>query len=326
MINRRLTGKSTAQVISERGLQAILAVLAVLVVGFVLLTLAPGDPVTYILGDASNPQLVAQIRERLGLDAPLHVRFLTYIDGVVHGQLGRSLIYGRPVIDMIGSRVGPTLLLFFSQFVVSSVLGISLGALAAYRKGSIVDKLVMAFSISGYSVPVFWSGQLFLLLFALKLGWFPVFGMRSLQTNVNPILDVLWHLVLPTLTLALLFTALIARLTRAAMVESLEEDYITTARAKGLPERTVLRHALRNALLPVATILTLNIGQAMAGAVLTETVYSWPGLGRLMYDGITSHDYPLVLGLFLAISLMVILANLLADVVYSRLDPRILYS
>lgn len=325
MINRRLAGKSTAQVMTERGLQALLAVVAVLVVGFALLNLAPGDPVTYILGDASNPQLVAQIRERLGLDAPLHVRFLTYVDGVIHGQLGRSIIYGRPVADMISSRVGATLLLFFSQFILSSVLGITLGTLAAYKKGSLLDKLVMAISISGYSVPVFWSGQLLLLLFALRLGWFPVFGMRSLGSSLNPILDVAWHLVLPTLTLALLFSALIARLTRAAMVEALEEDYIITARAKGLSERKVLRHALRNALLPVATILALNIGQAMAGAVLTETVYSWPGLGRLMYDGITSHDYPLVLGLFLVISLMVILANLLADVVYSRLDPRIRY-
>lgn len=317
--------RSFPALILQRSLQALLAIVAVLTIGFVLLNLAPGDPVTYIMGDASDPVLAQQIRERLGLDAPLPVRFLTYVDGVLHGQLGRSYIYGRPVSDMIFARVPATLLLFASQFIISSILGITIGALAAYRKGSWLDKGVIALSISWYSVPVFWSGQLLLLLFALKLKWFPVFGMSSLTTDLPPAIDVLWHLALPTLSLSLLFSALVARLTRAAMVEALEEDYITTARAKGVSEFGVVRHAARNALLPVATVLGLNLGQAMAGAVLTETVYSWPGLGRLMFDAIGSRDYPLVLGLFWFISFMVILANLIADLGYAVLDPRVRY-
>jgi len=324
-LQRSQVAKSFPTLVLQRTLQALLATVAVLTIGFVLLNLAPGDPVTYILGDASDPVLAEQIRERLGLDAPLHVRYLTYVDGVLHGQLGRSYVYGRPVSDMIFSRVPATLLLFASQFLVSSVLGITLGALAAYRKGSWLDKGVIALSISWYSVPVFWSGQLLLILFALRLGWFPVFGMSSLTTDLPPAIDVLWHLALPTLTLSLLFSALIARLTRAAMVEALEEDYITTARAKGVSEFAVVKHAARNALLPVATVLALNLGQAMAGAVLTETVYSWPGLGRLMFDAIGSRDYPLVLGLFWFISFMVILANLIADLGYAVLDPRVRY-
>jgi len=317
--------KSLAAIIAQRIGQAIIAVVAVLTIGFVLLNLAPGDPVVYIMGDAGNPELAARIRERLGLDASLVVRYTTYVESVLSGQLGRSYVYGRPVFDMILSRLPATLLLFTSQFLVSSIAGITLGVLAAYRKGSWLDRTVMAVSISGYSVPVFWSGQLLILFLGLYLGWFPTFGMRSLQTDVDPILDVVWHLALPTLALALLFTALIARLTRATMVEALQEDYITTARAKGVSEFAVVRHAARNALLPVVTILALNVGQAMSGAVLTETVFSWPGLGRLMFDGISSRDYPLVLGLFWFISLIVIAANLFADVAYALLDPRVRY-
>ena len=318
-----MMGRSFPRVIGRRLLQAIVAVWAVLTIGFILLSVAPGDPVAFLMGDTSNPELEARIRERLGLHAPLHVRYFTYLEGVLQGQLGSSYIYGRPVADMIAARLPATLLLFVAQFVISSVLGVLLGVLAAYRKGSKIDKVVMMLSVTWYSVPVFWSGQLLLLLFGIYLGWFPLFGMRSLSTTLHPVLDVLWHLALPALTLALLYMALIARLTRAAMVEALQEDYIVTARAKGLGERRVLRHALRNALLPVATILALNIASVMSGAVLVETVYSWPGMGRLLYDSITNRDYPVVLGLFLTISMVVIIANLIADISYSILDPRI---
>jgi peptide/nickel transport system permease protein len=281
--------------------------------------------VTYIMGDASDPVRAAEIRRRLGLDAPLEVRFVTYFQSVLSGQLGRSFIYGRPVFDMIASRIPATLLLFGTQFIISTVLGVTIGAVAAYRKGSWLDKVVIALTITWYSIPVFWSGQILLLVFALHLGWFPVFGMTSVVTKLPPFLDVAWHLVLPAITLSLLFTPLIARLTRASMSEALAEDYITTARAKGVGELAVIRHAFRNAMLPVVTVLALYLGQAMAGAVLTETVYSWPGLGRLMYDAINSRDYPLVLGLFWFISLMVIIANLLADVAYALVDPRVRY-
>jgi peptide/nickel transport system permease protein len=317
--------RTLPSLILQRTLQALVAIIAVVGIGFALLSFAPGDPVTYIMGDTSDPVLADQIRQRLGLDAPLHVRFLTYFQGILSGQLGESYIYGRPVLDMIVSRVPATLLLFVSQFVVSTLLGITIGAIAAYRKGSWLDKVVMALTITWYSIPVFWSGQILLLVFALHLGWFPVFGMTSVVARLPPVLDVLWHLLLPALTLSLLFTPLIARLTRASMAEALAEDYITTARAKGVGELAVIRHAFRNAMLPVVTVLALYLGQAMAGAVLTETVFSWPGLGRLMYDAIGSRDYPLVLGLFWFISVMVIVANLLADVAYAMVDPRVRY-
>jgi peptide/nickel transport system permease protein len=308
---------------ARRALQAIIAVWAVLTIGFILLSIAPGDPVSFIMGDASDPELEAQIRARLGLDAPMHVRYLTYLDGVLHGQLGRSFIYGRPVADMIMARIPPTLLLFFAQFVVAAVIGIVLGVIAAHRKGTLTDKGIMLFSVAWFSIPVFWSGQLLLLIFSIHLGWFPLYGMRSLATDLPEVLDVLWHLTLPALTLALLYMALTARLTRTSMVEALQEDYIVTARAKGLPERSVLRHALRNALLPVTTILALNLAAVMGGAVLVETVYSWPGMGRLLYDSITNRDYPVVLGLFLTISIVVIVASLIADISYAIVDPRI---
>jgi peptide/nickel transport system permease protein len=317
--------RSLPYLIVVRILQALLAMFAVLIIGFVLLNLAPGDPVTYIMGDASNPELAERIRERLGLDAPLLVRFQTYLESVLSGQLGRSYVYGRPVWDMIASRVPATVLLFGSMFVISAVLGIALGTLAAYRKGTLLDKSVIVLTITWFSIPVFWSGQILLIVFAVHLGWFPVFGMSSMLPTMPAFLDVLWHLVLPATTLSLLFTPFIARLTRTSMSEALAEDYITTARAKGLGERRVFRHAARNALLPVVTVLALYLGQMMAGAVLTETVFSWPGLGRLMFDSIGSRDYPLVLGLFLFISVIVIVSNLIADLLYAFLDPRVRY-
>jgi peptide/nickel transport system permease protein len=317
--------RSLPYLIVVRIFQALLAMFAVLVIGFVLLNLAPGDPVTYIMGDSSNPELAERIRERLGLDAPLLVRFQTYLESVLSGQLGRSYVFGRPVVDMIASRVPATVLLFGSMFLISSVLGIVLGTIAAYKKGTLLDKSVIILTITWFSIPVFWSGQILLIVFAVHLEWFPVFGMSSMVPRMPAFLDVLWHLVLPAATLSLLFTPFIARLTRTSMSEALAEDYITTARAKGLGERRVFRHAARNAMLPVVTVLALYLGQMMAGAVLTETVFSWPGLGRLMFDSIGSRDYPLVLGLFLFVSVIVIVANLVADLLYAVLDPRVRY-
>lgn len=317
--------RSLPYLVVVRVFQALLAMFAVLVIGFVLLNLAPGDPVTYIMGDASNPELAERIRERLGLDAPLLVRFQTYLESVLSGQLGRSYVYGRPVVDMIASRVPATVLLFGSMFIISAVLGVALGTIAAYRKGTLLDKSVIILTITWFSIPVFWSGQILLIVFAVHLEWFPVFGMASMVPKMPAFLDVLWHLVLPAATLSLLFTPFVARLTRTSMSEALAEDYITTARAKGVSERRVFRHAARNAMLPVVTVLALYLGQMMAGAVLTETVFSWPGLGRLMFDSISSRDYPLVLGLFLFISVIVIVTNLIADLLYAVLDPRVRY-
>jgi ABC-type dipeptide/oligopeptide/nickel transport system permease component len=326
MGNRRLGSSSLALYCLQRILQSLPSVLGVITIGFLLLNLAPGDPVTYMLGEWADKEMIDLYRSRLGLDAPLYVRYFTYVLGVLQGQLGTSLVYGRPVLQMIWERLPATLILFGAQFIVSTVLGISFGAFAAYKKNSIIDKIIIALSVSWYSIPVFWSGQILLLIFAVNLGVLPTFGMKSVVTPESPILDVLWHLILPATALALLTMALTARLTRTSMVEALNEDYILTARSKGLSTfSVVVRHALRNAMLPVVTLLGLSLGNTLSGSVLVETVFTWPGVGRLMYDAISGRDYPLVLGLFIMISSVVIIANLITDLLYAWLDPRIRY-
>jgi peptide/nickel transport system permease protein len=330
MKSRLLSGESIFSFSLKRVMQAIPSILAVITIGFILINLAPGDPVTFLLGEAGDAQLEARIRARLGLDAPLYIRYFTYMTGVIQGQLGKSYIFGRPVSELIVARAPATLILFLSQFIISTLLGITAGAFAAYKKGGVWDKFTIALSVWWYSVPVFWSAQLMLILLSLKLDLFPSYGMHSLEATsqdlISRALDLAWHLTLPALALALLNMALVTRITRSSMVESMREDYIITARAKGISNlRVVLRHGLRNAVLPVMTVLGLTLGRMMSGSVLVETVFSWPGLGRLMYDSILMRDYPVVLGLFLTISIMVIIANLLTDIMYAFLDPRVRY-
>jgi ABC-type dipeptide/oligopeptide/nickel transport system permease component len=329
MIRKLFLRGSLFSYIIQRVIQAIPSVLVVVTIGFLLINLAPGDPVNYLLGDTSDPELAAQIRSRLGLDAPLQVRYITYINGIIHGELGRSLIYNRPVSQLILSRLPATLLLFISQYILSTIIGIMAGAFAAYKKGSFWDKATIFSSVLFISIPVFWSGQLLLIFFALKLPWFPSYGMMDQASQLvgfQHILDIAHHLALPALTLAFFNLALVSRLTRSSMAENLQADYIITARAKGISESVVLiKHALHNAILPVITVLGLTLGRMMSGAVLVETVFSWPGLGRLMYDSITMRDYPVVLGMFIVISCTVIAANLLTDLFYAIIDPRIKY-
>lgn len=327
-LRRLFAPDSMLVIVGERLLQGIPSVIGVITLGFILLNLAPGDPALYLIGENSDPQYLAEVRERLGLDAPLHVRYITYVTNVLQGNLGSSFYYTRPVTEIIWERTPATLLLFIVPFILSTVLGIGLGVFAAAKKGSVMDNGTVTLSVLWYTVPVFWSGQLLLLLFSLQLGWFPSFGMRSIgMSGKDPwtnAMDIAWHLVLPTIALTLYSIGLITRLTRSSIAESLREDYITTARAKGLSEGVVLRkHALRNALLPVITVLGLSLGRALAGAVLVETVFSWPGLGRLMFDSISRRDYPVVLGLFLIISIFIIAANLITDLVYAWTDPRV---
>ena len=318
MGNRRFGSSSLLLYCLQRIFQSLPSILGVITVGFLLLNFAPGDPVSYMLGEWADKDMIALYRTRLGLDAPLYIRYFTYVSGVLQGQLGTSIIYGRPVLQMILERLPATLILFVAQFIVSSVLGISFGVFAANKKGSIIDKIIIALSVSWYSIPVFWSGQILLLIFAVNLGVLPTFGMKSIVTPESPVLDILWHLILPATALGLQSMALTARLTRTSMVEALNEDYILTARSKGLSTyRVVVRHALRNALLPVITLLGLSLGNTLSGSVLVETVFTWPGIGRLMYDAISGRDYPLVLGLFIMISSVVIIANLVTDLLYA---------
>jgi ABC-type dipeptide/oligopeptide/nickel transport system permease component len=314
-----------------RLVQLLPVLLAVIVLNFVLIRLAPGDPTYYLIGDATiSEEAYRDLRARLGLDRSLGEQLVTYLWNVARGDLGFSYISRAPVSRVIGERLPATLLLMLSQFVIAIAAGVLLGVLSATRPGTRTDTGVTLLSVIGYAMPVFWLGQMLLLVFSLQLGLFPAQGMLSLRQDLgglDRVADILHHLVLPVITLALFNLALIARLTRATMLEVLSQEYVLFARAKGLSEETVLfRHALKNALLPVITIVGLNVRTLIAGAVLTETVFAWPGLGRLTFDAIFARDYPVLMGMFIVVGIAVVLANLLTDLAYAYVDPRIRFS
>lgn len=293
--------------------------------------LAPGDPLNFITGegDISNEQL-ARLRQEYGLDRPLSTQYILYMAKIFQGDLGYSYRYREPVLDLIQDRVPATFLLMMPALVLFVGLGILLGIVAARRQNSGGDLFLSGLALLGWSVPVFWLGQLLIIACALKLGWFPTQGMLNLRAptqGMARVLDVLWHLALPATALGMRFLALSTRMTRSSMVQVLRLDYMTTARAKGLPERVVLsRHALPNALLPVITIIGMNMGTMLTGSVLVEVVFAWPGMGRLLYDGVLARDYPLIIGIILIVSIVVVAVNLITDIVYAIVDPRIRYT
>lgn len=298
---------------------------------FVMVHLAPGDPLTFMTGDAdmSNEQL-AQLRHEYGFDRPLSTQYVIYMGRIIRGDLGQSYRYREPVLDLIKDRIPATLTLMLPALVLFVSLGILLGTIVARNPNSAGDFALSGLALFGWSVPVFWLGQLLVITFALSLGWFPTQGMlnlRTVSTGFAHILDVSWHLILPVVALGMRFLALSTRMTRASMLQVMRLDFMTTARAKGLPERVVLsRHALPNALLPVITIIGMNIGTMLTGSVLVEVVFSWPGMGRLLYDGVLARDYPLIIGIILATSIAVVLINLITDILYAIVDPRIRYT
>ncbi|MEW6121728.1 MAG: ABC transporter permease [Pseudomonadota bacterium] len=310
--------------------QAVPLILVVILLNFFLIHAAPGDPIDFLVGsmDASQ-EYIDGLRQEFGLDQPLLTQLWAYLERMAHFDLGYSLRYRQNVLDLILSRMPATLLLMVTALVISSVLGILLGAVAARRPYSLTDQTSTFLALAGYSMPVFWLGQLALITFSLHLGWFPSQGMYSLRAPAQGwgrVLDVLHHLALPAFTYSLYHLALIFRLTRIKMQETLSLDFIVTARAKGAPEgRVVYGHALRNALLPVVTVIGMNFGFMLAGSVLTETVFAWPGMGRLLYEAIQARDYPVLMGLFTVLSLMVIAANVVTDLVYAAIDPRVVY-
>jgi peptide/nickel transport system permease protein len=303
-------------------------VFVIVVVNFFLIRLAPGDPIAYIIGDAAiSPEYVAELRSKLGLDDSLLRQLLIYLGNVAQGDFGYSFVSRQPVIEVILARLPATLLLMITQYVLAIAAGIMLGVISARRQGSGLDTAVTMISVVGYAMPVFWLGQMLMLIFANKLGWFPAQGMLSLRYDLGPFataVDIAHHLVLPAVTLAFFNLALIARLTRANMLQVLRLEYVIFARSKGLGERAVVyKHALRNAVLPVVTVIGMNIKTLITGAVLTETVFAWPGLGRLTYDAIYARDYPVLMAMFIFVGLLVVLANLITDIAYAYLDPRI---
>lgn len=323
---------STARALLSRLLQGLALVLAVVVLNFVLVHAAPGDPVETIAGASGgmSPELMAQLRTQYGLDQPLLVQLGVYLGKVVRGDLGYSYFFNLPVLSLIGERVPATLLLVLSAVLSAFVIGTTLGVLASNKPHGLLSQLITLLSMVGFAAPVFWMGIMLVILFASIIPILPVSGMRAVDssgtglTDIRDLLDVLQHLVLPTLTLGLVYLAQYSRLARSSMLDVLGSDFIRTARAKGLAERVVLyKHALRNALLPVVTVLGLQFGNVMAGAILVETVFNWPGLGRLAFESVLRRDYPTILGVLLFSSIVVIVMNLLTDLAYRLIDPRI---
>jgi len=299
----------------------VIGVVAIIV--FAVLRLTPGDPAAIIAGDAATTEQLQQIRIQMGLDKPLYVQFVLWAGQILRGDLGISLISGVPVAQMIADRIGPTLALSTSIIVFSTVIAVPLGVIAAWRQGTLLDRWTSAFSVLGFSMPVFVIGYLLILLFSIELAWLPVQGYRPPSDGFWPFLS---RLILPTLALGTAYIALIARITRTSVLEVMGEDYIRTARAKGLKENSVLiNHALRNASVPIVTIIGVGIAHLIGGVVVTESVFNLPGLGRLVVEAVLARDYPVIQGLILLFSFAYILINLLVDVLYTVLDPRIRY-
>jgi peptide/nickel transport system permease protein len=290
---------------------------------FLLLRLTPGDPAAIMAGDAATAEQIESIRAGLGLDRPIVVQFGIWLGRVLAGDLGESFYFRIKVATLIGQRLEPTFALATLTIVFAVLVSVPLGVVSAWRFGGWFDRALMGFSVLGFSIPVFVLAYLLIWLVSLKLGWFPVQGYRRLADGFLPFLH---HLILPALTLSVIYIALIARVTRASVLEALGEDYIRTARAKGLPElRVLVRHALANAAVPIATVIGIGIAILIGGVVVTESVYAIPGLGRLTVDAVLARDFPTIQGVILFFSFIYVLVNLLIDLSYVFLDPRIRY-
>ncbi len=304
--------------------------LGVLVLNFLLIRLAPGDPALVIAGELGGvtEEILADIRAEYGLDRPLIVQLGAYLGNLATGDLGHSYFFNQPVASLIAARIGPTVLLVVTAQLLSILIGIVLGVIAARRPQGLTSGLVSMFAALGYAVPVFWTGLMLIILFASTWPLFPVEGMASVRLRdaswIVQTVDVAHHLVLPAFTLAIIYLAQYARLTRASMLEVLSSDYVRTAYAKGLSEPVVLfRHALRNAALPILTVAGLQFGNLISGALLVETVFNWPGMGRLAFDSILRRDYTTVLGVLFFASALVVVANIITDISYRWADPRL---
>ncbi len=302
--------------ILRRLLLAIPTLLGVLVVAFLLLYVAPGDPVMAMVGERADEETIARLRTELRLDDPLHTQFGHYVAGVAKGDLGKSYITNRPIRNDILERFPKTLQLAGAAMLLATVLGVTLGVLSAMKPGGLIDRFGLGLAYLGISFPVYWVGLLLILLFAVTLHWLPPSGFGGVR-----------YLILPALALGMRSIAFLARMTRTAMLDALSSDFVRTARAKGLPERLVVsRHALRNAMIPIITVLGLDFGAYLTGSILTETIFSWPGLGRYVVNAIARRDLPAIQGSVLFLSAVFVLVNLITDIAYAKADPRVTYS
>lgn len=307
--------------------------LGMIVVTFGLLLLVPGDPAAVLLGPEASPEMIANLRTTLGLDNPWYVRLWDYFVQLLQGNMGRSIFQSAPVAEIIAGRIGATIELAVVALILATVIGVTLGVLAAIRQGSIVDTATMLLAQLGVSMPVYWLGLLLMLAFAVQLGWLPAVGRgepilsalgSALVGRPEALLDSLRHILLPAFALAVNSAAIISRLVRTSMLEVLREDFVRTAYAKGLRRpRVVIRHALRNALLPVLSIIGLRFGSLLGGAVLVEMIFAWPGLGQLTFAAVSQRDIPLIQGIVLTFALIFALVNLVVDLLYAVVDPRV---
>ncbi|MCI2425393.1 ABC transporter permease [Candidatus Acetothermia bacterium] len=302
--------------IAKRLIYIIPIVLGVTIVVFSILHLTPGCPTTIILGDHATPTAIAELRDRLGLDDPIYIQYFRWLSRIIRGDFGRSIHTRQRVVEMVLQRAPATVELTLTGMIISLLIGIPIGIISATKQYSIIDHSGMVGALFGVSMPVFWQGLMMILIFSFILGWTPISGRGTIS-----------HLILPAITLGTSQAALIARLTRSSMLEVIRQDYVRTARAKGLMEKIVIiKHALKNALMPVVTIVALQLPVLFGGAVITETVFAWPGMGRLIVTSIFVRDFPVVQAAVLIIAILVVLCNLLADILYIFLDPRIRYA
>lgn len=315
--------------VGRRLLQVVPTAAAILLIGFILIHAAPGDPVVALAGQNGDAEYYAFITEKFGLDEPLPEQLATYVARVLSADLGTSYLQGRPVTEIIGERIPATLLLSVTALILSSIGGVALGAFAASRPHGLRDTAVTGTTMAVYAAPVFWLGQVAILVLAGMLGWFPVQGMtspRSDATGFAALVDVAHHLALPALVLASQELAAVFRLSRIGLIDELGSDHVRTAWAKGLGARRVLvKHALRRPLIPVVTVIGGRAGHLLSGAIVTEIVFGWPGLGRLLLSSLQARDTPVVLGIFLVVAFFVIIANVGTDLTYRWLDPRVQY-
>lgn len=320
--------KGFASFAIRKAIAAIITIFAIVCVNFAIFRMVPGDPIRMMFRD---PRVTAEqmqlVREKFGLDKPLWGQFVSYLRELFQGNLGISFWQRRPVLEVIADRIPQTLLLVVTALVLAVIIGTILGAIAGWKSGTKFDSFILTISLAMYSIPAFSLGIILLLVFAFQLSIFPFGGISTPASGLTGFgywKDVLWHMVLPAIAIIFWYIGEYVLLTRSSMMDVLDQDYITTARAKGLKESAVLKdHALRNALLPVVTITGVNLAFAVAGIIEVETVFSWPGVGRLMYDAVMKRDYPLLQGTFLVFAVAVVLANLVVDLIYGYIDPRI---
>lgn len=315
--------------LAGRLIKAIVILFAIVVINFLLVHAAPGDPAMVMAGEAgaADPKFVEQLRQQFGLDRPLLEQLATYVGHVATGDLGFSYRQQQSVWDLLLARLPATLVLTLTAFVFALVVGIILGTLAAVRAGSLSDSAITVLALLAYATPIYWVGLMLMLLFSVQLGWLPAFGYETVGGGLSGfarVLDIGAHLLLPALTLGMFYMAVYARMTRASILEVRDMDFVKTARAKGLSHgAVVVRHVLRNAILPVITVAGVQAGHLIGGSILIETVFAWPGLGRLAFEAVLQRDYQVLLGIFFISSVMVIVFNILTDLIYSLVDPRI---